>query len=50
MPDIGGVDAEAGHRVGKPGSLLQDLERRTWPELERLARDVPAAAIHFQST
>ncbi|KAF4635672.1 hypothetical protein G7Y89_g2432 [Cudoniella acicularis] len=25
-------------------------EKRTWPELERLARDVPEAGIHFQDT
>lgn len=23
-------------------------ERRTWPELKRLAQDVPEAGIHFQ--
>ena len=23
-------------------------EKNTWPELERLARDVPEAGIHFQ--
>ena len=26
------------------------FERDTWPELSRLAKDVPAAGIHFQST
>jgi hypothetical protein len=25
-------------------------ERNTWPELARLAKDVPEAGIHFQST
>ena len=25
-------------------------ERRTWPELKRLAEEVPEAGIHFQST
>ena len=24
-------------------------ERRTWPELRRLATDVPEAGLHFQS-
>jgi len=25
-------------------------ERRSWPELKRLAEEVPEAGIHFQST
>ncbi|EUC42306.1 hypothetical protein COCMIDRAFT_29064 [Bipolaris oryzae ATCC 44560] len=36
--------------VGKPGSILQKFERATWPELERLCRQVPEAGIHFQNT
>ena len=46
MPDSGS-DAEDG-RVGKPGSDNYVFERDTWPELERLARDVPGAGVHFQ--
>jgi len=38
------------HRVGKEGSLLQNIERNTFPELKRLANDVPEAAIHFQGS
>jgi D-amino-acid oxidase len=36
--------------VGKPGSNLREFERKTWPELERICRDVPEAGIHFQET
>jgi D-amino-acid oxidase len=36
------------HSVGKEGSLLQKLESNTFPELNRLAKDAPEAAIHFQ--
>lgn len=36
--------------VGKPGSILQKFERATWPEFERLCRQVPEAGIHFQNT
>lgn len=34
--------------VGKPGSVNEAYERDTWPELERLARELPEAGIHFQ--
>ena len=30
------------------GTEFASYERNTWPELERLARDVPEAGIHFQ--
>ncbi|KAF4312090.1 FAD dependent oxidoreductase [Botryosphaeria dothidea] len=36
--------------VGAPGSSLAQYERSTWPELERLATNVPEAHIHFQDT
>ncbi|KAF2672185.1 D-amino acid oxidase [Microthyrium microscopicum] len=36
--------------VGQHGTLLAKLERESWPELSRLAREVPEAAIHFQDT
>ena len=35
-------------RVGKPGSKLAEFERDTWPELSKLASNVPEAGIHFQ--
>ena len=35
-------------RVGKPGSKLAQFERDTWPELNRLASNVPEAGVHFQ--
>lgn len=35
-------------RVGQEGSLLQELERNTWPEIERLTTNEPGAGIHFQ--
>ena len=34
--------------MGKPEKLANKFERDTWPELERLARDLPEAGIHFQ--
>lgn len=34
--------------VAKQGTPSQGYERATWPELEKLARDVPEAGIHFQ--
>lgn len=37
-----------GDSVGKPGSDNEVYERNTWPELERLAREMPEAGIHFQ--
>lgn len=36
--------------VAKPGSPSQSYERNTWPELERLARDMPESGVHFQGT
>lgn len=36
--------------VGKPGSSLQQFERETWAELERLCTVVAEAGIHFQHT
>ncbi|KAF2459052.1 D-amino acid oxidase [Lineolata rhizophorae] len=36
--------------VGASGTALAKYERDTWPELERLANEVPEAAIHFQDT
>lgn len=36
--------------VGKPGSSLQRFEKATWPELDRLCREVPEAGIHHQVT
>lgn len=34
--------------VGKPGTTSESFERATWPELARLASDLPEAGIHFQ--
>ena len=34
--------------VAKPGSLGEQYERNTWPELERLASQLPEAGVHFQ--
>lgn len=36
--------------VGKPGSPLQRFETATWPELDRICREVPEAGIHYQNT
>ncbi|PNS18864.1 D-amino-acid oxidase [Sphaceloma murrayae] len=36
--------------VSKPGTPSNVYERDTWPELERLAQDLPEAGIHFQDT
>lgn len=36
--------------VAKPGSPSEAYERNTWPELERLARDLPECGVHFQGT
>jgi D-amino-acid oxidase len=36
--------------VGTPGSNLQRFEKATWPELDRLCREVPEAGIHYQDT
>jgi hypothetical protein len=32
-----------------PGTDFNKYEKDTWPELERLARDVPEAGIHFRA-
>ena len=37
-------------QVGKVGTQKAQFERDTWPELARLAKDVPDAGIHFQDT
>jgi D-amino-acid oxidase len=34
--------------VSIAGSEAERWDRDTWPELERLARDVPGAGVHFQ--
>jgi D-amino-acid oxidase len=34
--------------VGTEGSKLRAFERATWPELDRLCREVPEAGIHYQ--
>lgn len=34
--------------VGKEGSKLRAFERASWPELDRLCREVPEAGIHYQ--
>lgn len=34
--------------VGNPDPNALPYEATTWPELEKLARDVPEAGIHFQ--
>ncbi|KAM3424069.1 hypothetical protein BST61_g11380 [Cercospora zeina] len=34
--------------TSKPDTDIQSWEKATWPELERLARDVPEAGVHFQ--
>jgi D-amino-acid oxidase len=36
--------------VGTPGSLLQKCEKATWPELDRICREIPEAGIHHQTT
>ncbi|OCK83677.1 D-amino acid oxidase [Lepidopterella palustris CBS 459.81] len=36
--------------VGKPGTILQRLERDTWPELNRICKHVVEAGIHYQDT
>ncbi|KAI6797003.1 FAD dependent oxidoreductase [Hortaea werneckii] len=36
--------------VAKPGSPSETYERNTWPELERIAHDLPEAGVHFQDT
>ena len=36
--------------MAKPGSPSETYERNTWPELERIARDLPEAGVHFQDT
>jgi hypothetical protein len=36
--------------VGKSGSILQKFEKATWPELERICRNIPEAGVHFQDS
>ncbi|TKX27666.1 D-amino-acid oxidase [Elsinoe australis] len=36
--------------VSKVGTPSNQYERVTWPELARLARDLPEAGVHFQDT
>jgi len=36
--------------VGRPGSNLQKFEQATWPELDRICREIPEAGIHYQET
>ncbi|KAK5121422.1 hypothetical protein LTR85_005254 [Meristemomyces frigidus] len=36
--------------VGKPGTASEGYERNTWPELARLASELPETGIHFQDT
>ncbi|KAL1311764.1 hypothetical protein AAFC00_001851 [Neodothiora populina] len=36
--------------VGKEGSPSAEYERNTWPELARLAKELPEAGVHFQDT
>ncbi|TKA37330.1 hypothetical protein B0A49_12983, partial [Cryomyces minteri] len=36
--------------VGKQGTASELYERNTWPELARLAADLPEAGVHFQDT
>jgi len=35
--------------VSMPDTDMNVYERETWPELERLAREVVEAGVHFQS-
>lgn len=34
--------------VSKPGTPSETFERKTWPELARLASEMPEAGVHFQ--
>lgn len=34
--------------VGKEGSKLRAFEKASWPELDRLCREVPEAGVHYQ--
>lgn len=36
--------------MGIEGTPNADYERDTWPELARLAKDLPEAGVHFQDT
>ncbi|KAF4555571.1 FAD dependent oxidoreductase-like protein 1 [Elsinoe fawcettii] len=36
--------------MSKDDTPSRDYERNTWPELERLARELPEAGVHFQDT
>jgi hypothetical protein len=37
------------YRVSRKGSRAAEWDRNTWPALEHLARNHPAAGVHFQS-
>lgn len=41
-------ETAAGSRSGETLTLAERFERDTWPELARLAKDLPEAGIHFQ--
>ncbi|KAJ4410863.1 D-amino acid oxidase [Didymella pomorum] len=34
--------------VGKEGSKLRVFERATWPEIDRICRELPEAGVHYQ--
>ncbi|KAK3628328.1 D-amino acid oxidase [Elasticomyces elasticus] len=36
--------------VATPGTPSEAYERATWPELARIAKDLPEAGVHFQET
>lgn len=36
--------------MGIEGTPSAEYERDTWPELARLARDLPESGVHFQDT
>lgn len=38
------------YSTGAPGTPLQKFEKDTWPHFYKLAKNLPAAGIHFQST
>lgn len=38
------------YSVSKGGTPAAERDKRTWPELEALARHAPEAGVHFQST
>lgn len=46
MPSL--IEDSPAPSVSVKGTDFESYERRTWPELQRLAKDVPEAGIHFQ--